>query len=296
LDAYCISYPHQVIIGNMEILDGKNHSKWAQPHHLNREVSLLNGGPAWGWLDFPGVADEFTPEALKRADARFLESFRALANQWIDSGIDNEVESPLTRDVRKVPPGYREPLFDILSRWLNRNMPLPALMNTGRIAIWAQAPNYQTTDEKGLVQNRDPEEYAEECAIYHFKELLETPGAHRLARCANPKCQRLYLRRRLRKKEIKRGTFCVECAGKGSQVRTRATRENRRRMLIALAADYWGEWEAGRKRGERSSWIALKVNRRSGMKGTRPPITGKWVSQNRTEIEREIVVRGKPRR
>jgi hypothetical protein len=189
--------------------------------------------------------------------------------------------------VRKVPPGYREPLFDILSRWLNRNMPSPALMNTGRIAIWAQAPNYQTTDERGLVKNRDPEEYAEECAIYHLKELLDTPGAHRLARCANPECLRLYLRKRLRKKEIKRGTFCADCAGKGSQVRTRATREARRQMLIVLASDYWDEWEAGRKRLARSRWIALKVNRRTGIKGAYPPITGKWVSQNCEAIERE---------
>jgi len=271
----------------MEILDGRNHSKWAQPHHLNSAVSLLNGGPGWGWLDFPGVADEFAPEALKRADARFLQSFRAFVNQWIDSGIGGEIESPLARDVRKVPPGYREPLFDILYRWLNRNMPLPALMNTGRIAILARAPSYQTTDEQGLVQNRDPEEYAEECAIYHFQELLDTPGAHRLARCANAECRRLYLRKRLRKKEIKRGTFCADCMGKGSRVRTRATRETRKRMLIAWAADYWDEWEAGRKRQERSTWIALKVNRRTGIKGAYPPITGRWVSRNREAIKRE---------
>ena len=291
LDASCVRYAHQVIISGVEILDGKNHSKWAQPRHLNRAVSLLNGGPCWGWLDFPGVAAEFTPEALRDADTRFLKAFRALVNQWIDSGIDNEIESPLARDVRRVPPGYREPLFDILYRWLNRNMPLPALMNTGRIAICARVPNYQTTDEQGLVKNRDPEEYAEDCAIYHFKELLDTPGAHRLARCANPKCRRLYLRKRLRKKEIKRGTFCVECEGKGSQVRTRATRENRKRMLIALAADYSRQWEAGRKRRERSTWVARKVNQRIAVNGTCPPITGKWISQNRTVIEREIAAR-----
>ena len=271
----------------MEILDGKNHSKWAQRQHLKRAVSLLNGGPAWGWLDFPGVSDEFAPEALKRADARFLQSFRAFVNQWIDSGIDDEIELPLARDVRKVPPGYCEPLFDILCRWLNLNMPLPALMNSGRIAILPRVPNYQTNDERGRVKNRDAEEYAEECAIYHFKELLDTPGAHRLARCANPECQRLYLRERLRKKEIKRGTFCGGCAGKGSLLRTRVTRETRKRVLVALAADYWNEWEAGRKRRERSTWIALKVNGRTGVKGVYPPITGKWVSQNREAIERE---------
>lgn len=254
---------------------------------------MLNGGPAWGWLDFPGVAEQFDPEALKRADAKFLKSFRALVNQWIDSGINNGIESPLTRNVRAVPSGYSETLFDILYRWMNRNMPLPALMNTGRIAILTREPNYYTTDERGLVKHLDPEEYAEECAIYHFEQLLDNHGAHRVARCANPKCRRLYLRRRMRKKEIKRGTFCADCTGKGSQARTRATRENRKQILVTFAADYWKEWEAGRKRGERSHWIATRVNRRIGAKGRFQPITGRWVTQNRAEIELEVSKRPK---
>jgi len=39
------------------------------------------------------------------------------------------------------------------------------------------------------------------------------PGAYRLARCANPECRRLHLHKRLRKKEIKRGTVCACCTG-----------------------------------------------------------------------------------
>lgn len=267
----------------MDILDGKRHDKSAQVHHLGRAVYLLSGGKHWGWLSFPGEAETLSLEVLNRADAMFLNTFRALVNQWIDSGIEAEIESPLTRDIRNVPPGYSVPLFDVLYAWLNRNMPQPALMNSGRIAILAKSPNNWTTDERGFAKRVDPEEYAKECAIFHFKELLDTPGAHRLARCNNPECGRHYLRRRLRKKEIKRGTFCTECAGKGSQARTRATRYRRRQALVEAAAGYWREWNALTRRGTLSDWVAGKLR-----KEFRISITGKWVSRNRKAIETEV--------
>jgi hypothetical protein len=272
----------------MDILDGKRHDKVAQAHHLRRAVYLLNGGKHWGWLSFPGEADTFTPEVLKRADAMFLSSFRALANQWIDSGVDAEIESPLARNIRKVPPGYTESLFDVLYAWLNRNMPKPTLMNSGKIAIVAQSPNNWTADEHGLARQVEPAAYARECAIFHFKELLDTPGAHRLARCNNPECGRLYLRSRLRKREIKRGTFCADCAGKGSQVRTRATRDRRRQALIELAAGYWAQWKTRSRREKQSVWVALKVNRDRKSREDMRVITDRWVSRNREAIEREI--------
>jgi hypothetical protein len=276
----------------VEILDGKRHDKSAQSHHLNWAIQLLNGGEHWGFLSHPDVAKEFTPEALKRADVMFSRSFRALANQWIDSGVEEEIESPLTRNIRKVPPGYTEPLFDVLYAWLNRNMPRPALMNNGKIAILAQPPNYWTTDERGLVKYLEPEEYAKECAVFQFKELLDTAGAHRLSRCNNPECGRLYLRSRLCKKEIKRGTFCADCAGKGSQVRTRATRERRKQELIELAAEYWIQWNVASRRGKQSEWAALKMNRdRKLREEMRITITGKWVSRNREAIEIEVAKR-----
>jgi hypothetical protein len=89
----------------VDILDGKRHDKSAQVHHLGRAVYLLSGGKHWGWLSFPGEAETLSLEVLNRADAMFLNTFRALVNQWIDSGIEAEIESPLTRDIRKVPPG-----------------------------------------------------------------------------------------------------------------------------------------------------------------------------------------------
>jgi hypothetical protein len=135
------------------------------PDHV---VGYLNGGKHWGRLDHPDVAKGYALETRQQADELFASSLRALADQWIDSGKDSkDIEEPLTRNVNKIPPGYAEPLFDVLSAWLGRNMPKPALMRTGKIAIIVQSPNLATLD---------PQFYARECAIYWFKELLDSPG------------------------------------------------------------------------------------------------------------------------
>jgi hypothetical protein len=213
-----------------------------------------------------------------------MKEFRALVEQWIDSGKDsNGIEQPLTRNVRKVPPGYTESLFDVLLAWLGRHTPKPVLTNSGRIAISLGSPSISELDENGRVRYLDPEHYAKECAIFHFKELLDLAGAHRLARCNNPKCGRYYLRRRLRKAEIKRGTYCGECSGVGSVVRTRASRGVRAQKLVNLAVDVWDQWKPTHRYGKKSDWVAKQINKRSDA-----VITGKWVSQNQRAIESEL--------
>ncbi len=164
----------------MEIFDGKNHYRGAyEKFVLGQMVELLNTGRHWGLLQHPLVAQGYTPEALRRADAAFLTTLRALVDQWIDSGINEDgTETPSSRYVRGLPRGYSESLFDILCGWLGRNMPKPLLSSDGRIGIIDQPPNHY-----GL----EAETYAREQAIYYFKELLESPVPHRLGKCKNPK-------------------------------------------------------------------------------------------------------------
>jgi hypothetical protein len=236
-------YINRIMLGFkewMEILDGKRHDKAALPHHLSLAVFFLNGGGHWGMLDWGMLNAPQKSEDVKRGDAVFLKTFRALVNQWIDSGKDGEgIESPLRRNVNEVPGGYEVPLYEVMLGWLNRNLPKPALMRNGKIAILAQSPKLWTTDDRNLVKYRDPEEYARECAIFQFKELLELPGANRLACCNNPRCGRYYLRIRLRKKEIKRGAYCGKCVAIGAVERTKISRNARKQELIELAANVW---------------------------------------------------------
>jgi hypothetical protein len=258
----------------VEILDGtRDRERWI-PDHV---VGYLNGGSHWGWLDHPDVAKEYPLETRQQADELFVRSLRALADQWIDSGKDSEgIEEPLKRTVNKIPPGYAGPLFDVLSAWLGRNMPKPVLMRTGKIAVIVQSPNLATLD---------PRFYASECAIYWFKELLDSPGANRIARCKNTACNRYYLRSRVRRAEIKRGTYCRKCVGVGSTERTRFSRESRKRRLINLAADVWPGFKQTHQCPRQSDWVAAKINRKLGAD---TQVTAKWVNQNRKAIEKEV--------
>jgi hypothetical protein len=67
---------------------------------------------------------------------RFITTFRALVDQWIDSAVNEDgTETPSSRYVRGWPKGYPESLFDALHGWLGRNMLKPALMSDGKISI-----------------------------------------------------------------------------------------------------------------------------------------------------------------
>ena len=265
----------------MDILDGtRDRDRWL-PDWV---VGFLNGEKHWGLLDHPNVGKHYSPETRQQADELFAKSLHALANQWIDSGKDSEgIEEPLKRDVSRILPGDTQPLFDVLSDWLGRNMPKPALMRTGKVAILVDPPNLGALD---------PRFYARECAVYWFKELLDTPGAYRVARCKNPACQIYYLRGRLQKSAIKRGTYCRHCGGAASTERTRSSRESCKRRLIDLAADFWPGWKPTGQNLKQSNWVAAKMKRKLG---TNIQITGKWVTQNRKAIETEVKLREQAR-
>ena len=175
----------------MQILDGKNHQRGGyEKVALDIILELLNTGRYWGWLNFVPTSANYAPEAIVRADSVFLTTLRALVDQWIDSGINEDgIETPSIRYVRPTPKGYSESLFDILHAWLGRNMPKPALLGNGKIGILDRRP-----DLYGL----ELDAYARETAIYYLKELLESPTPHRLGRCKNPKCRTYFLRKRER--------------------------------------------------------------------------------------------------
>lgn len=269
----------------MEILDSKRHDKAAQPHHLSRIVHFLNGSKYWGWLSEPEMAENYQPEQVNQGNALFTMTLQALVDQWIDSGKDAEgIESPLTRNLNAVPLGCTQPLLDVLLAWLNRgNWPSYTLMQSGKIGIVSQPPRPFIADERGLAKYREPEEYANGCAIFFFMELLDTPGSHRVGRCNNSECGRYYVRQRLRKADIKRGSYCGQCARVGSVVRTKISRETARQKLVSLAAGCWDAWTQTRRNGERADWVAKQVNKRSTV-----GVTGRWVSRNLKAIEVEL--------
>jgi hypothetical protein len=198
-----------------------------------------------------------TEEAIRRADALFLKTFRPLVDQWIDSGINEDgTETPSRRYIRSasidsginhsgteatprkyapgVPKGYPVELFEILLGWLSRNLPKPAPNNDGTIAI---------LDGRPMPTGTDLETYARESAIFFLKELFECPAPCRLRRCRNESCRTYSARTRARNEVIKRGTYCGKCVLAAAAERTKLSGQRRKNRQLELAAKAWLEWK-----------------------------------------------------
>lgn len=131
----------------MEVLDGGPHDTAAERSKLDRVIGLLNGGKDWGWLSRPVVKNEYSPGLVQKANSQFTRSLRALVDQWIDSGRDPEGrEAPTRRDINIIPPGYTEPLFDMLHDWLRSNKPPAVLRRSGKIAVVVKWPDIYGID------------------------------------------------------------------------------------------------------------------------------------------------------
>lgn len=262
----------RIIFLHMRILDGKNHKGAAYERFVgDLLVYYLNGGRMWGFLDFPG--NELDEETRERTNATFVTTRRELTDELIRTGFDEHGnENPSRRRVRASVGEAPIPIFDILVGWLARNNPHPALFNDGTIGIIERVPQPHGVE---------PEEYAREMAIYYFKDLLESPARTRIARCNNPACMKFYERKRMRKVDIKRGTYCGECKLIGSAERTKLSRRRRKEQLLTVAAHAWIEWKDRPRRTKRAAWVAIQVNRAFPRWA---PIKAKWVSQNKALI------------
>jgi len=240
-------------------------------------AEILNCGERW----FENLYIEEWGEDVARSSDHVLRcELKQLVDQWIDSGRDHQnrqCQTMSARDASKIPCGYKQSLFDILAASWLRICPRVCLLHDGTPTVVTNPPQ---PDPKSITSS------AHELAAYWLMALLQTPGARSLARCENPSCQRYFEYERTPKRVIKRGTYCPDCKGKASALRTRESRENRRVLRVRLAADLWQKWKP-RSRSNRSAWIAGRMN---------PKLTavaqigrnGKWVTQNRDAILAEI--------
>lgn len=224
------------------------------------------------------VADVADLPERKRGAAisEFLDTLRSLVDQWIDSGKregDASIEEPWKRDVRWRSAEYPEPIITALTAYQKMSRQQILIGEDGRFDIFV-------TSQK----HRDSILEARKVAIENFMGLLESPTRERLSRC--DACRTYFVRARAPKKDtpIFRGTFCPHCKGKASVRRMNATRENRAKHMVELAAEWWPKWKPTHRHGKQSEWVAGKMNK--GL-GTHQQITGKWVTQHGSEIEAE---------
>jgi hypothetical protein len=231
-------------------------------------------------LAFMADADREPQEKQDAAIHEFLTTLGGLVDQWIDSGKregDASIEQPWKRDIHWQSADHPQPITTTLIAYWERNPPQVTIDGDGRSSIFVPRNFPRPTD--ALFRAR-------EHAIFQFVKLLESPTRERLSRC--DECRTYFFRARAPKKDtpIFRGTFCPNCKGKGSARRVNATRGNRTKQMVELAVEFWRKWKSTTRHGERSRWVARMMNRRRRTGGV--PITGKWVTQHRHEIEAKI--------
>lgn len=272
----------------MQILDGKNHAGGRYERFFRDFIlNLLNGDETrWGILSWPQIPNLNLPSAseCEAANFAFIVRLRAFVDAFIRTGIDRSgVETPSSRRVRAS--ADESPImtvsadeapvviFDEIYESWRRNQPRPLLNGDGTRAIGENRPNWE---------NQAPELYARDMATYYFQELLESPFWSCIGKCANPVCKRYFLRKRNRKTAIKRGTYCGSCKLIGGAERTRLSRERAKREVLQVAAQAWQEWGNRKRRTDRATWVANRINR---IFGKTRFIRPKWVNQNRRAIE-----------
>jgi hypothetical protein len=276
------------IIFFVQIFDGKNHAGGHYERYFRDFIiDLLNGDdPHWGTLAWPRFPELNLPSAVECEGActAFLIRLRAYVDGFLQTGIDSSgIETPSSRRVRAsadeapimtVSADERAVvIFDEIYESWRRNQPRPLLNGDGTMAISVNRPRWE---------NQDPKQFARDTATYYFQELLSSPLCHRISKCSNPTCKRYFLRRRIRKTGIKRGSYCGSCKLIAGAQRTRASRQRLKQEMLQVAVKAWQEWDKHARRADRAVWVANRVNAAFGKARFIHP---KWVTQNRTLIE-----------
>lgn len=272
----------------MQILDGKNHAGGRYERFFrDLIIDLLNGDePRWSVLALPRIPELNLPSEseCEAASAAFFIRLRAFVDGFLQTGIDGSgIETPSSRRVRAS--ADEAPImtvstdegpvviFDEIYESWRRNQPRPLLNGDGTMAIGVSQPRWE---------NQDPNQFARDTATYYFQELLSSPLWTRIGKCANPSCNRYFLRKRQRKTAIKRGSYCGRCKLIGGAERTRLSRQRLKQEMLRVAAEAWQEWGTRARRTGRAVWIANRVNQTFGKTRFIRP---KWVNQNRNAIE-----------
>jgi hypothetical protein len=228
-----------------------------KPPSLQTMVRALNGDVTGheilGWI-FPDDEKEedfrkLFVHAHIRNDmfAELVRVFSSCVSGWLDSGIDSDgIERPRSRK-------FDDSTQALLENWLKRHPPMLVITPEGRLIIERNGPPFAANKSVGGV--------ATEMALWWFLKLLESPMKNRVARCANPKCQRYFLRQREPRALITRRVCCGECASFASGTRVQYSRNRQREVLVKRAAAILAQ-DALRGGPERTAaWLTAQLNR-----------------------------------
>jgi hypothetical protein len=212
---------------------------------------------------------------------------RVMMEQWLFSGKDPEntsCDTPTKRNLTAVHPTFTKPLLDTLNQWKDRHPPRLSFSNDGKVSIVYEEPQYHV--EGGLYGAPKGTTIPKDIAIFWFVRMLDSPGAHSIARCANPECSLIYfLYLRTPKGTLRNGTFCRRCAANRSAIQTKIKQDDIKELRVRLALRFWNNWTPNRRGRDKAEWIKTKMNAELA---PNRQVTRKWVVQNTEYIEERL--------
>lgn len=215
-------------------------------------------------------------EEYERAERILTETLRSYVDDWLDSGrAPNGQERPLTRTLH--PKGTDGSLTYTGAYWAVRRYladnPMTASVFEGDKIGAAFAP-----DLVPVLGHDDPELQARMEAVRLFVHFMDSDSRWQLAKCYV--CHTYFYPNR--KRELyQQGAYCINCRGKVSMRKTNSSRDEWRKRILSLAAEFWPRWRE--KDGPRYRWIAMQVNGKLSPGEKR--ITQRWITENDEKIE-----------
>lgn len=222
---------------------------------------------------------------------------RLLVDRWIDSGKDEDRDSPWTR----------RPWIEPIEDYAERNPPKLLFTKRGLPFLFVGSPPPESGEARDSelarfiedrlaqvdgslvadVRFRKALRAAAWSATALFLQVLDSPHSGRLSRCDG--CRAYFWRKRAPKRDhpVSRGSWCELCKAKGGAYRADKSRESRRGDMVKRAAEAWTTWKPDQpnRYGSRREWVAKQVSKR--LPGGRS-ITGNWVTRHTAEIEAEV--------
>jgi hypothetical protein len=249
-----------------------------------------------GVLDKKFKGNEFSLRPLTKEELQAKVFLYCFVTIWLDSGKDPQnpdINNPQKRHLLSTHPETGESFLSMLNSWKDRHPPSLKFSDDGKVSvvyeepILSSPPSSGSLNYSGLFGSGKKPTSPRDIALYWLVRLLDSPGAHCLARCANPSCEKFFLYKKPQG-QLKKGTYCNSCKTSYFSEMAKSRRAAEKAKLVGAAAAVWRDkHDVSIKH---SDWVAARINQQLGLKidhktGTDHRKTGKWVKQNAGAIE-----------